>query len=281
MQIIDGKKVREYRTPALIEKLKQLSFVPCLVIVQVGKREDSTAFISAKKAFAKKLGIKETHVELSEDITQEEMVSVIKKHNADKTVNGIIVQLPLPLHIDADAVIEAIDTSKDVDGLSSYNIKGWISGREDAIVPATTRGIKELLEFYKIDLFSKKVVMIGRSSLVGRPTAFMCLNQNATVTICHSKTKNLEEEAKSADVLIVAIGKPKFIGKKHVSKDQIIIDVGITRMPDGSLSGDVDFENVKDIAGMITPVPGGVGQMTVLALFENLVDICYNANTKK
>ncbi len=274
MQLLDGKKVREARTPLLMEKIAALSFTPCLVIIQVGNREDSTAFISAKRAFAKKLGVKEIHVQLEEKATQDEVVKTIQKYNTDTDVHGIIIQLPLPIHMDPDAVIDKIDVCKDVDGLTSHNVKRWMNGRADGVTPATTRGIKELLDFYKIDLFGKKVVMIGRSSLVGKPTAFMCLNQNATVTICHSKTSGLEKETQKADVVIVAIGKPGFIGKKYLSKGQVVIDIGITRLPDGRLSGDVNFEEAKDLVEMITPVPGGVGQMTVLALFENLVEMC-------
>jgi len=276
MQLLDGKKVREERTPLLKKKLAELSFVPCLVIVQVGNREDSTTFIKAKKAFAKKIGVKEIHIELPENIKQEEIISVIKKYNENVDVSGIIIQLPLPIHLDTDRVVDTIDPCKDIDGLTSHNVKRWMNGHEDALMPATTRGIKELLGYYKIDLFGKYVTMVGRSSLVGKPTAFMCLNQNATVTICHSKTLDLEKETKKADILIVAIGQPGFIGKNFVHKDQVVIDVGITRIPEGNLSGDVDFEAVKDEVAMITPVPGGVGQMTVLALFENLVDTCYN-----
>lgn len=276
MQLLDGKKVREERTPVLVKRLKALSFVPCLVIIQIGNRLDSTAFISAKKAFAKKLGVKEIHIQLEEKVTGKEIISVIQKYNEDQEVQGIILQLPLPIQIDSDEVIDAILPSKDIDGLTSYNVKRWMNGHENAFMPATTRGIKELLEYYSIDLFGKKVTMVGRSSLVGKPTAFMCLNQNATVTICHSKTVELVNETKKADILIVAIGKPGFIGKTFVSKGQVVIDVGITRLSDGKLSGDVNFEEAKSIVGSLTPVPGGVGQMTVLALFENLVDACYN-----
>ncbi len=277
MQLLDGKKTREAYTAKLIERIKELSFTPQLVIFQVGNRADSIVFINAKKAFAKKIGVKEAHIIFPETISESDLIKEVKKYNADTEVQGIIVQLPLPLHIDSDKVIDSMDRRKDIDGLTSYNVKHWMNGREDAVIPATTRGIKELFDFYNIDLFGKKVTMVGRSSLVGKPTAVMCLNQNATVTICHSKTANLAEETKKADILIVAIGKPHFIGKEYVHKDQIIVDIGITRLEDGTLSGDVDFEKVKDIVGMITPVPGGVGQMTVLALFENLIDACYNA----
>ena len=155
-------------------------------------------------------------------------------------------------------------------------MKRLVDGYEEAIIPATALGIRQLLKFYNIDLFGKKVTVVGRSTLVGKPVALMCLNENATVTICHSKTANLETETKNCDVLIVAIGKPNFIDRKHVKTGQIVIDVGISRQQDGSLTGDVNFEEIKDIVEMITPVPGGVGQMTVLSIFENLADLCYN-----
>ncbi len=274
MQLLDGKKARESYTAELITKIKALSFTPHLVIIQVGNRSDSTAFIKAKKSFAQKIGVTEEHIILPESISQEDLIQEVKKYNENKKVTGLIVQLPLPLHIDADEVIESINPSKDVDGLTSYNVKRWVSGRSDAIMPATPRGIRELLNFYKIDLAGKKVTMIGRSTLVGKPIAVMCLNQNATVTICHSKTVDLAKETKDADVLIVATGKPGLIGKSHVNKNQIVIDVGITHV-DGKITGDVDFEAVKDHVAWISPVPGGVGQMTVLALFENLVEMCY------
>ncbi len=276
MKLIDGKIAKQSYIQGLIERVKGLSFTPKLTIIQVGERADSTAFINAKKLFAKKINVNEDHKIFPEDISERKLIEEVKKINNDKSVNGIIIQLPLPLHIDTDSVIECISREKDVDGLTSYNTKMAIDGHENAIIPATARGIKELLAFYNIDLFNKNVTVVGRSMLVGKPTAMMCLNQNATVTICHSKTKNLREETRKADILIVAIGKAKFINKEYIREGQIVIDIGINRLEDGTLSGDVDFQNVKDIVDMITPVPGGVGQMTVLALFENLVDMCYN-----
>lgn len=276
MQILDGKLIREKNTPLLIEKIKSLSFVPCLAIIQVGNRPDSTSYIKAKKSFAKKIGINEIHIQLDESVSQDEVINIIKKYNEDNSVQGIIVQLPLPIGLSSEIIINSIDSRKDVDGLTPLNIKRLVDGNENAIISATARGINQLLKFYNIDLFAKKVTVVGRSTLVGKPIALMCLNENATVTVCHSKTNNLEDETKKADVLIVAIGKPNFIGKNHVKSGQIVIDVGISRQTDNTLTGDVNFEEIKDIVEMITPVPGGVGQMTVLALFENLVDLCYS-----
>lgn len=276
MNIIDGRKARGFLVVDLKKRIESLPFSPCLAIVQVGNREDSTAFIKAKKSFASRIGVKEEHLIFPENISKESLLKEIDKLNKRKDVNGIIVQLPLPIHLNPLEIIDAIDWRKDVDGLTSWNTRRCLAGDENSIMPATARGVKELLQFYKIDLFNKKVAVVGRSMLVGKPIAMMCLNQNATISICHSKTKNLEEEIKRADIVIVAIGKPKFIGKNHITKGQIVVDVGINRLENGLLCGDVDFEKVKDAVSMITPVPGGVGQMTVLALFENLVDICYN-----
>lgn len=268
MQLIDGKLARKSYTEALIERIKSLSFIPCLVIIQIGNRADSDSYIKAKKAFAQKIGAKEIHIQLDEKVNQEEVLSIIKKYNNDKTVQGIIVQLPLPLHLNSEIIINSIDPKKDVDGLTPNTL----------FMPATARGVSQLFDFYNIDLNNKKVTVLGRSKLVGTPIAEMCRKRRAIVTVCHSKTENIEEKAKSADILIVAIGKAKHINREYVKEGQIVIDVGISRQSDNTLSGDVDFDNVKDVVGMISPVPGGVGQMTVLALFENLVDACYNAN---
>jgi len=290
MLLLDGKKARAEIKKALIERVKGLSVQPHLVIVQVGARSDSDSYINAKKKFAAEIGARETHITLPEKTIQEALIRVIENANADPAVHGIIVQLPLPLSIDRDTIINAIDPAKDVDGLTAENVKKWIEGRADAIWPATTRGIRELLKFYDISLDGKKVAMLGRSSLVGIPTAAMCEAENATVTVCHSKTPNTVEITKATDIIIVAIGKPRLIGASYIGVDasansaaenksnQVIIDVGTTSV-DGKLTGDVDYESVAPLLGdkgAITPVPGGVGQMTVLALFENLVDACYN-----
>ncbi len=268
MKILDGKVAREAYTSRLIEKVKALPFIPCLVIIQVGARADSDAFIKAKKSFAQKIGVKEMHVKLDEKISQEEVLEQVKKYNEDKIVQGIIVQLPLPAHLNADVIINSIDPRKDTDGLTPNS----------QYMAATARGISDLLKFYEIELKDKMVTVVGQSKLVGKPIAEMCRKEGATVIVCDSKTEQVQEKTKVADILIVAIGKPNFINEKYVSKGQTVIDVGITRQAEGSsLVGDVDFQVVKDIVGMITPVPGGVGQMTVLALFENLIDACYNA----
>ncbi|MEK7463675.1 MAG: bifunctional 5,10-methylenetetrahydrofolate dehydrogenase/5,10-methenyltetrahydrofolate cyclohydrolase [Patescibacteria group bacterium] len=266
MILLDGKTARAHYSSLLEKRIKELSFVPCLVILQVGNRTDSDSYIKAKKLFAQKIGVKEIHVNFDEKIGQEELIEVIKKYNEDKSVHGIIVQLPLPPQINSETVLNLIDPKKDIDGLNC----------DTKFLPATARGIKELIEFYKISLTGKKVTVLGRSKLVGEPVAKMCQEEGAIVTVCHSKTENIPEKCRNADVLIVAIGEPNFIGKECIKVGQVVIDVGITRHSDGKLVGDVDFNEVKDTVQMITPVPGGVGQMTVLALFENLIDACYS-----
>lgn len=285
--ILDGRATRDALIPGLMKRVKALSYVPTLAIIQVGDRPDSTAFIRAKKAFAKKIGIGEKHIQTTETVSQSELIDIIKECNADKGIHGIIVQLPLPIHLDRDAVIDAIEPKKDVDALTAWSVKRWLEGREDAIMPATARGIRTFLKMYKIDLFGKKVTVIGRSMLVGKPLITMCLNENATVTVCHSKTPDLAKETKWADVLIVAAGKQGLIQAKHVKRGQVIIDVGINSVTGEKLDdeiegvrlvGDVDFEKVSKKVAAITPVPGGVGPMTVFSLFENLVDLCAGMN---
>jgi len=270
--IIDGRKVRSERMPKLIEKISSFSFVPMLAIIQVGGRADSTSYIRAKKVFAMKIGVNEKHIKLPENISQEKIIEAIEECNKDQNIHGIIVQLPLPEYIDRNLVINSVDPKKDVDALTAVNVEKWQKG--EGILPATARGVRELLDFYNIDLNEKKVTVVGRSELVGRPIALMCQNKGAIVTICHSKTEDLITETKKADIVICAVGKLGLIGAEHVKLGQIIIDVGINRKTDGTLAGDVDFESVKNIVSAITPVPGGVGQMTVLALFENLADLC-------
>jgi len=282
-QIIDGRKTREALLPQLVTKVKSLTYTPMIAIIQVGHRADSTSFIKAKKAFGAKIGVTVKQINLPETVSQADLTAIVDECNGDPLINGIIVQLPLPLGIDRDAIIETIDPEKDVDALTSANVKRFVEGIPGALLPATARGIRELLDYYKIALSGKEVVVIGRSNLVGKPIATMCINENATVTVCHSKTSNLSEETKKADIVIVAAGKAGLIGKEHVKAGQVIIDVGINTIAGEKLDdeiegkklvGDVDFDAVKNVVSAITPVPGGVGPMTVLALFENLVDLC-------
>jgi len=282
-KILDGIRVRDAKIAQLSEEYAKLGRQPILAIVQVGDRPDSNSYIKAKITFAKKIGVEVSHIKLPDTATRKEIVQEIEKCNQAERVQGIIVQLPLPISIDADEVMEAISPNKDVDALTSRNVKKWLQGREDALLPATTRGVKELLEYYNIDLFGKHVVIVGRSMLVGKPLAALCLNANASITICHSKTKNLSDKTKQADVLITAIGKPNFIGQEYLREGVVVIDVGINTLKGEKFEeeiskkkivGDVDFEKVKDMTAAITPVPGGAGPMTVCALYENLLDLC-------
>ncbi len=270
--IIDGRKTREAHTGELIAKVKALPCIPKLAIIQVGDRSDSTSYIRAKKLFAAKIGVEVVHELFAETITQTEILKHIEMLNDDESIHGIIVQLPLPGHIDRTKVIDTIAPEKDVDALTTTSIGSWTKGK--GIMPATARGVRELLRFYGIEILGKKVTVVGRSDLVGRPIAVMCQNAGAHVTVCHSQTTDLISGTKDADILIVAVGKPGLITAKHVNGDQVVIDVGISRIGEEKLVGDVDFESVSQIVKAISPVPGGVGAMTVLALFENLIDLC-------
>lgn len=271
MILIDGRKAREHFLPILKDRIESSSIfypnagTPCLAIIQVGSRADSDSFIKAKKSFAEKLGVKEIHIKLKEDVKQDEVIKNIKKFNKDKSIHGIIVQLPLPAHLDSDKIISTIISSKDVDGLT----KG------SPYLAATARGISQLFSYYKINLSGKDVTIVGRSKLVGTPIAEMCKKAGAKITICHKETRDVPSITLKSDIVIIATGQPKFFTKNYFKEGQIVIDVGISRVDD-ELVGDVDFEKVKNIAKMITPVPGGVGAMTVLALFENVVDAWYN-----
>ena len=282
--ILDGKKAREIlksKLVARIQRLKTAGVTPCLAIVQVGDRADSAVYIGAKKKFAAEIGVIEKHIVLAESVKQEEVLRVIDGLNSDAAVHGVIVQLPLPPSVDKEIILNAIAPAKDVDGLSVTNVARWsdaaLTTKTRVIWPATTRGIAELLHFYTISLKNKKVTIIGRSALVGKPTAAMCRAEGAHVTVCHRQTVDLARETSLADVVIAAAGAPRLIGAAHVHPGQIVIDVGLSKDPmTGKLVGDVDFNVVTSIlggTGAITPVPGGVGQMTVLALFENLVDV--------
>lgn len=291
-QILDGKIVRD----KIAQKLKtQISFSrengtklrsqPKLVIIQIGNLPQSNTYIAQKIKFGQKIGAIVEHTKFPENVGQQELISKLYSLNASPIVHGIIVQLPIPDHLDKDELINTIDPLKDIDGQTSTNLK-MLWGNKEGYIPATTKGILTLLDYYKIPIEAKKVVVVGRSSLVGKPTALALLNSDATVTIAHSKTKNLKVITKSADILIVAVGKPKLITKDYVTKGQTIIDVGINVIegpkltskakPENEpltsrLTGDVDFDQVSKVVKAISPVPGGCGPMTVASLFENLL----------
>jgi methylenetetrahydrofolate dehydrogenase (NADP+)/methenyltetrahydrofolate cyclohydrolase len=279
MILLDGKKARLSLCQKLREKIAALSLVPKLAIVQVGDLKESAIYIHQKELFGKEIGVAVSVTRFPSDVGEELIVSEIIRMNADEGVSGIIVQLPLPSHLDKNRIINSISPLKDVDGLTNANLKLLWENKNGGFLPATTKGILSLLEFYGIPVSGKKVVVVGRSSLVGKPTALALLNRDATVTICHSKTARLELLTRQADVLISAVGKPKFLTKDFISAGQVVIDVGISvvgteKTEKGEkriLSGDVDFENVQKLVSAITPVPGGVGPMTVFSLFENVV----------
>lgn len=280
-RILSGNIVRDIRLIELVKEFSEIKPAPELAIIQVGDRPDSAAYIKAKILFAEKVGVIAHHIHLPDSSAQDDVISEIKKCNENQLIKGIIVQLPLPSRLDRDAIINAILPRKDIDGQTAFNVQCLHEGRPDAIVPATARGIKELLSYNKIDIKNKKVTVIGRSALVGTPVAQVFAHDGAAVTVAHSKTLDLTKETVPADVIIVAVGKPRLISAEHVRSGQVIVDVGITREGEvgldykAKLVGDVDFEAVSKAigpTGAITPVPGGVGPMTVLGLFENLLD---------
>lgn len=278
--ILDGTILRDkgiVRMKSFVGKLGNASSavhgagVPHLVIVQVGDRRDSNVYVAQKIAFGEKIGVKVTRIRLPEDTTQKALEKTIEEWSDGFDVHGVILQLPIPRGLDATKAIEKIDPRKDVDGLTSVNTK------TRAIMPATARGILALLDYYKIPIAGKHAVIVGRSKLVGIPTALSLLDRNATVTIAHSKTKTLDKVTAKADIVILATGKARFFTKKYFAKGQTVIDVGISATgrkgaPKETLSGDARFDEVKKIVKNISPVPGGVGPMTVVSLFENLLD---------
>ena len=270
-KIIDGKKTAQKIRSELKLEIQNLKIKPELRVILVGNNPASQIYVKNKEKYASEVGIKSETIRLPEDITEEKLLKQIKKLNKDKHINGILVQLPLPSHINEFSVINAIAPEKDVDGFTIYN-KGLLSIGKPALTPCTPLGIIELLKQYKIKIASKNAVVIGRSNIVGKPMAQLLLNEDATVTICHSQTKNLAEITSNADILISAVGKPKFIGKKYVKKDATVIDVAMNRdTKNNRWVGDVDFDNVSKVAKFITPVPGGVGPMTIAMLLKNTV----------
>lgn len=286
MHILDGKKLRDEIRERLKKEVEGFLKKPVLSIIQVGDLPESNSYIDSKKKFGEKIGVKVIHEKYEADISPEKIIERIKTLNVDSAVSGILVQLPLPANFDVDKIMNEIHSSKDVDGLGAVNVKHLWEGKKDAFIPATTRGIMSLLEHNDVTISGKHVLVIGRSSLVGKPTSLAFLMKDATVTMAHSKTKDLEKFIKIADIVVVAVGKPRFISASLVSSNNVIIDVGINsvqkekdikmilqdEISEKVLVGDVDFENVKDVVRAISPVPGGVGPMTVASLFENVVE---------
>lgn len=277
--ILDGKSIKNIVLDELREEVSKLSTKPKLVVIQVGDNEASNVYIKQKNNMANYIGYEFEHIKLDSNIDNDYMLDLIDKLNNDNKVTGILVQLPLPKQLDTNKIVNAISPLKDVDGLTDLN-NGMLFHDKDALYSCTPYGVMELLDRYNISVSGKNVVVVGRSDLVGKPMAMMLLNKDATVTVCHSKTKNLVDFTKNADILVVAIGCPKFITSDMVMENSVIIDVGISRTSDG-LCGDVDFESVKDKVKYITPVPGGVGPMTVAMLAKNILKAYKMQNNKR
>ena len=273
-ELIDGKMISTLIKDECKEKVaeyKKQGISICLAVIQVGNDPASSVYVNNKKKTCAYIGIDSLSYELPEETTQEELLALIEELNQKKEVNGILVQLPVPKHIDEKTIINAISPKKDVDGFHPQSVGSLCIG-QPGFVSCTPAGIIELLKRTNVDISGKHCVVIGRSNIVGKPMALLMLRKNATVTVTHSKTKNLKEITKQADILIVAIGKPKFVDSSYVKDGAVVIDVGIHRNEDNKLCGDVDFESVKTIASAITPVPGGVGPMTIAMLMKNCVD---------
>ncbi|MGO1528268.1 bifunctional methylenetetrahydrofolate dehydrogenase/methenyltetrahydrofolate cyclohydrolase FolD [Senegalia sp. (in: firmicutes)] len=272
MQTINGKEVSKKIREELqneIDQLKEKGITPGLSVIIVGDNPASKTYVKSKDKACKQLGMKSEVHSLDGDVSEEELLNLIDKLNNDETIHGILVQLPLPNHIDEKKVIEKISPNKDVDGFHPINAGKLLVG-EDTFIPCTPHGIIKLMESENIDIEGKRAVILGRSNIVGKPISLLLLEKNATVTICHSKTENLKEITKEADILIAAIGKANFVKSDMVKDGAIVIDVGINRV-DGKLVGDVDFDSVNKLNGFITPVPGGVGPMTITMLIYNTV----------
>lgn len=278
--IIDGKSLAKKTRENLkieCEKLKDKGIIPKLAVIMVGDDPASKVYVRNKSKACDEIGVKYEEYILKDSITQKELIDLIHKLNEDKTVNGILLQSPIPNHLDIDEAFREISSEKDVDGFNPVNI-GKLLLNQDTFVSCTPYGIMKMFEEYNIDLEGKNLVIIGRSNIVGKPLMACCLNNHATVTVCHSRTKGLKEKTKNADILIAAIGKSKFVTADMVKEGAVVIDVGINRGEDKKLTGDVDFEEVKKKASYITPVPGGVGPMTIAMLMNNVIKATINQN---
>ena len=273
-QIIDGKKISQQIKDELKEEvaaLKEQGKTFTLAVIQVGSDPASSVYVGNKKKACAYIGIESRAFELPEETTEEELLKLVQELNQDSAVGGILVQLPLPDHIDEDKVLLAISPEKDVDGFHPENVGNLSIGRP-GFVSCTPAGVIQLLKRSGIEIEGKECVVLGRSNIVGKPMAMLLLRENGTVTVCHSRTKNLKEITKRADILVVAIGKPKFVDASYVKEGAVVIDVGIHRNEENKLCGDVDFYSVAPHTSAITPVPGGVGPMTIAMLMSNCVE---------
>ncbi len=272
---IDGKLISTKRKDELKMKVDQLKNegkrIPQLTVILVGDNQASQTYVRNKERACTYVGMLSQVIRLEESTSEGVLIDIIEKLNQDDTVDGILVQLPLPSHIHEDKILDLIDPAKDVDGFHPSNVAKLLLG-QDGLVPCTPKGMMVLLDEINYDLTGKEVVVVGRSNIVGKPVSLLCLQRNATVTIAHSRTQDLPQVCKRADVLIAAIGKAKFFNRDYVKEGAVILDVGINRDENNKLCGDVDYEDVKDIVSYITPVPGGVGPMTIAMLMENTLD---------
>ena len=284
MQIIDGKKVSanvKERVRLECERLvKEHGVTPGLAVVIVGDDSASRVYVNNKKKACELVGFKSEEYALPAETTQEELLSLVDTLNNKDDINGILVQLPLPKHLDDKSVIERISPKKDVDAFHAVNVGKIMLGEYD-FLPCTPAGVMEMLHQYEIPVEGKQCVVIGRSNIVGKPMGMLLLHENGTVTICHSRTKNLKEVCQRADILVAAVGRAKFVTADMVKDGAVVIDVGMNRDENGKLCGDVDFENVKDKCSYITPVPGGVGPMTIATLMKNTIKACKIQNNIK
>ena len=267
---LSGKEYQAKYIPILKDKISRLDKQLGLAVIQVGNDEASNVYVKQKEKKATELGYKFVHKLFNEDVDNAEVINYIKELNNDESIDGIIVQMPLPEHLDVALIQNSVDPKKDVDGLS-YTNGGMLEQNHPSLIPCTPKGIVALLDEYNIDIEGKNVTVVGRSILVGKPTALLLTNRNATVTLCHSKTKDVKEHTKNADIVVVAVGIPGFLTSDMVKDGAIVIDVGISRI-DGKLYGDVDYPNVSKKVSYITPVPGGVGPMTVYELMNNVYE---------
>ena len=277
MQIIDGKKVsaevKEQVRQETLRLKEEHGVTPGLAVVIVGDDLASRVYVNNKKKACELVGFRSEEYALPASTTQEELLDLVRTLNEKEDINGILVQLPLPKHLDDKAVIEAINPVKDVDAFHAVNVGKIMLGEYD-FLPCTPAGVMEMLHSYNIPVEGKECVVIGRSNIVGKPMGMLMLHENGTVTICHSRTKNLKEVCARADILVVAVGIPKFVKADMVKEGAVVIDVGMDRDENGKLCGDVDFENVKEKCSFITPVPGGVGPMTIATLMKNTIKAC-------
>ncbi|MBR0414094.1 MAG: bifunctional methylenetetrahydrofolate dehydrogenase/methenyltetrahydrofolate cyclohydrolase FolD [Clostridia bacterium] len=268
MTLIDGKIVAAAVKDRIAEEVKENGYTPGLAVIIVGNDPASRVYVNNKKKACEYCGFHSEEYALAENTTQGELIALIKKLNCDDKIDGILCQLPLPKHLDEKAVIEAISPAKDVDAFCEADVGKVMIGNY-TFSPCTPAGVMELLKYYNIDISGKNAVVIGRSNIVGKPMAMLLLHANATVTICHSKTQNIKELCRGADILVSAVGRIGAVTADMVKEGAVVIDVGINRNAEGKLQGDVDFENVKEKASFITPVPGGVGPMTIAILMQN------------